>query len=67
MMHRARPMQVGRMSLPLKRLTGKAAFEGASFIGKTSLSNQRHGQNELRANIMAKLYQGSDATDDKRG
>ena len=27
MMHRARPMQVGRMSLPLKRLTGKAALE----------------------------------------
>lgn len=28
MMHRARPMQAGRMSLPLKRLAGKAAFEG---------------------------------------
>ena len=27
MMHRARPMQAGRMSLLLKRLTGKVALE----------------------------------------
>lgn len=66
MMHRARPMQAGRM-LPLKRLTGKAAFEGLCFSEEQVSGNQRHGQNELRANIMAKLYQGSDATDDKRG
>ena len=67
MMHRARPMQVGRMSLPLKRLTGKAALEELLLSEKQVSGTQRHGQNELRANIMAKLYQGSNATDDIRG